>query len=164
MLGKIFSRRHFEIFSYFPKKIGFDVSCRLSPMEIICMECQILFSGGKLRKRKSIICRMLNLPRACTLLIEKPSILRPLVGHKLCDLWVFLGYFFPDIDLWHFNIIISMISTHQKQITAEGNVAMKIKIASVRQNQQHGMCAQRRFRSAWASAQSDQSLRFTLYE
>ena len=27
------------------------------------------------------------------------------------------------------------------------------------QNQQNGMCAQRRLRSAWASAQSDQSLR-----
>ena len=27
------------------------------------------------------------------------------------------------------------------------------------QNQQNGMCAQRRLRSAWASAQSDQSIR-----
>ena len=30
--------------------------------------------------------------------------------------------------------------------------------ASARQNQQNGMCAQRRLRSAWASTQSDQSL------
>ena len=28
------------------------------------------------------------------------------------------------------------------------------------QNQQNGMCAQRRLRSAWASAQSDQSLHY----
>ena len=32
------------------------------------------------------------------------------------------------------------------------------------QNQQHGMCAQQRLRSAWASAQSDQSLRCPLEE
>ena len=31
--------------------------------------------------------------------------------------------------------------------------------AATRQNQQSGMCAQRRLRSAWASAESDQSLR-----
>ena len=32
--------------------------------------------------------------------------------------------------------------------------------ATLRQNQQNGMCTQRRLRSAWASAQSDQSLRY----
>ena len=31
--------------------------------------------------------------------------------------------------------------------------------AATWQNQQNGMCAQQRLRSAWASAQSDQSLR-----
>ena len=31
--------------------------------------------------------------------------------------------------------------------------------AAAWQNQQNGLCAQRRLRSAWASAQSDQSLR-----
>ena len=41
-LGKNFSRQHFEIFSYFPQKTGFYISCRLSP---ICMKCLILFSG-----------------------------------------------------------------------------------------------------------------------
>ena len=38
------------------------------------------------------------------------------------------------------------------------NVLKNIRAASW-QNQQNGMCAQRRLRSAWASAQSDQSLR-----
>ena len=39
-LGKIFSRRHIEIvFSYFPQKTGFDISCRLSPIETLCMKC-----------------------------------------------------------------------------------------------------------------------------
>ena len=28
MLGKNFSRRHFEIFSHFSQKIGFDISCK----------------------------------------------------------------------------------------------------------------------------------------
>ena len=48
-LGKIFSRRHTEIFSYISQKTGFDISCKLSPMETICMKCQILF-WGKIRK------------------------------------------------------------------------------------------------------------------
>ena len=32
-LGKIFSRRHFELFFLFSQKTGFDISCNLSPME-----------------------------------------------------------------------------------------------------------------------------------
>ena len=34
--------------------------------------------------------------------------------------------------------------------------------ATARQNQQNGLCTQRRLRSPWASAQSDQSLRRAL--
>ena len=30
-------------FSYFSLKKGFDISCKLSPVETICMKCQILF-------------------------------------------------------------------------------------------------------------------------
>ena len=49
-LDKTFSRRHFEIFSYFSKKTGLDISCKLSPpMETICMKWQSLFSGKKIR-------------------------------------------------------------------------------------------------------------------
>ena len=45
-LGKIISRRHFEIFfSDFSQKTVFDTSCKLSPLETICMKCRILFSG-----------------------------------------------------------------------------------------------------------------------
>ena len=47
--GKNFSREQFEIFS---KKIGFDSSCKLSPLETICMKCQNLFSG---KNKKNII-------------------------------------------------------------------------------------------------------------
>ena len=36
------------------------------------------------------------------------------------------------------------------------------KLAASRQNQQNDLCAQRRLRSAWASAQSDQSPRCAL--
>ena len=45
-LGKIFNRRHIEIFfsDFFPQKTGFDISCKLSPMETICMYCQTPFS------------------------------------------------------------------------------------------------------------------------
>ena len=40
-LGKIFSKRHSEIF-FFSKETRFDISCKL---ETICMKYQILFSG-----------------------------------------------------------------------------------------------------------------------
>ena len=52
MLGKHFSRQHFEILSNFLQKKGFDISCKLSPMETICMKCQSLFSG---KSKKNII-------------------------------------------------------------------------------------------------------------
>ena len=50
---KIFSRRHTEIFFLFSHRIqlspflktGFAISCKMSPLETICMKCQILFSG-----------------------------------------------------------------------------------------------------------------------
>ena len=44
-LGKIFSRRHFEIFFLFFQKTEFDISCKLSLLKTICMKCQNLFSG-----------------------------------------------------------------------------------------------------------------------
>ena len=73
----IFSRRQNDvIFLIFPRKqdltfhancllsqkTGFDISCKLSPKETICMKCQILFSG---KNKKNISkCRLLKiLPR-----------------------------------------------------------------------------------------------------
>ena len=38
-------------FSYFSQKTEFDISCKLSPLETICMKCQILFSG---KNRKNV--------------------------------------------------------------------------------------------------------------
>ena len=47
--GYKFQQTTFEIFlSYF---LGFVISCKLPPLETICMKCQILFS----RKNKNII-------------------------------------------------------------------------------------------------------------
>ena len=40
------------IFPYFPQKIGFDISCILSPLETVCMKCQSL---GKIRKIFSLL-------------------------------------------------------------------------------------------------------------
>ena len=45
ILGKIFSRRHFDIFFLFSKKTEFDNLCKLSPMETVCIKRQIMFSG-----------------------------------------------------------------------------------------------------------------------
>ena len=50
MLDKNFSRQHFENFILFSQKIGFDISCKLSP----CMKCQILFYGRTKKKRKEL--------------------------------------------------------------------------------------------------------------
>ena len=48
--------------SYFSQKTGFDILCKLSPMETICMKCQNPFSG---KDQKNIsICYLLKiLPR-----------------------------------------------------------------------------------------------------
>ena len=50
----------------FPKKIGFEISCKLSPTtETVCMKCQILFMGKKEEKKKyfkmssAVFCSML---------------------------------------------------------------------------------------------------------
>ena len=37
-------------FPNFSQKTGFDISCKLSPMETVCMKCQILFSGKNKKK------------------------------------------------------------------------------------------------------------------
>ena len=37
---------------FFPKETDFDISCKLSPMETICMKCQGLCSG---KNKKNII-------------------------------------------------------------------------------------------------------------
>ena len=51
MLVKNFSRWHFEMFSYFfSRKVGFDISCKLSHKETIFMKCQILFSVKNKKK------------------------------------------------------------------------------------------------------------------
>ena len=44
-------------FSYFSQKIKYDISCKLSPKETICMKCQILFSG-KNKKNISKCCML----------------------------------------------------------------------------------------------------------
>ena len=43
-LGKIFSRQHTKIFFLFSQKSGFNISCKLSPLETVCLKYQILFS------------------------------------------------------------------------------------------------------------------------
>ena len=51
MLGRNFSRRHFDIyiFLFFAENISFDILCKLVK---ICMKCQRLFSG---KNNKNII-------------------------------------------------------------------------------------------------------------
>ena len=38
-------------FSYFAQKTGFDISYKLSPLETVCIKCQILFSGKNKKKK-----------------------------------------------------------------------------------------------------------------
>ena len=42
------------IFFLFSQKTGFDISCKLSPVEAICLKCQNLFPGKKKKKNISI--------------------------------------------------------------------------------------------------------------
>ena len=37
-------------FSHLSQKIGFDISCKLSPEETVCMKCQNLFNGKNIYK------------------------------------------------------------------------------------------------------------------
>ena len=63
--GKNFSRRHInDIFLIFPRKTGFDIACKLSPLETICMKCQNLFSG---ENRDILICRIVLTAKATSI-------------------------------------------------------------------------------------------------
>ena len=43
-LGNIYSADDIlKYLSYFSEKTGFDISCKFSPLETICMKCLILF-------------------------------------------------------------------------------------------------------------------------
>ena len=48
--GLIQQMTNWWYFSYLSQEKGFDISCKLSPKETICMKCRILFSGKKIRK------------------------------------------------------------------------------------------------------------------
>ena len=58
-----FSRRQIDDISIiFSQETGLDISCKLCPLDTICMKCQIL-CPGKMRKNVSV-CRLLKiLPR-----------------------------------------------------------------------------------------------------
>ena len=45
MLGKDFSRQHFQTFSNFLEKKRLDISCNLFQNEKICRKCQSIFFG-----------------------------------------------------------------------------------------------------------------------
>ena len=60
------------------------------------------------------------------------------------------------LDVYHY-VVIMFVFIVQSVTFLRNHVLHKL--AASWQNQQNGMCAQRRLRSAWASAQSDQSLR-----
>ena len=49
-LGKTSADGILKYISYFTKKTGFDISCKLSSLKAICMKCKIRFSGGKEKK------------------------------------------------------------------------------------------------------------------
>ena len=55
-LGKFSRQQTDDIFLIFFQKIGFDNSCKLSPKEIICMMCQILFSVKNKKNISNVDC------------------------------------------------------------------------------------------------------------
>ena len=50
----------FFLFFFF-QKIGYGISCRMSPLETVCMKCQNLFSAKKIRDIS--ICHMLSIKK-----------------------------------------------------------------------------------------------------
>ena len=51
-----FSRRHFKYFSYFFKENRIWHLCKLSPVETICIKCQVLFPRNNKKKYKFVVC------------------------------------------------------------------------------------------------------------
>ena len=88
-LGKIFSGRHIDIFSYFPHKTSFDVSCKLSPLETICMKCQNLFSRKNKKKNHQLMCHLLTL--AQRVIMVKAEIPAQLSSHSIHSFRILLN-------------------------------------------------------------------------
>ena len=63
--------------------------------------------------------------------------------------------------IWWFNVSLVLSETSRKEADRCASPVVVI-WAAAWQNQQNDMCAQRRLRSVWASAQPDQSLRCAL--
>ena len=73
-----------EYFSYFSHQIGFDSSCKLSPMETICMKGQHLFSG---KNEKNISeCCLLKFYQVCRMLQCIISLTQPHYRYTDLDL------------------------------------------------------------------------------
>ena len=88
MLGKILSWRHFEIFFYFFKqKVGFYVSCKLSPRETIriTVESQISWKRNK-RKKYTVDSRYLEFQG--TLIFFEISVLRHIRLAEFRKKWI----------------------------------------------------------------------------
>ena len=58
LLGRSGRQQIDDMFSYFSMKIGFDISCKLSPKETICMQCQSLFSEKNKKIFHNVVCRL----------------------------------------------------------------------------------------------------------
>ena len=119
--------------SYFSQKTGFDISCKLSPMETICMKCQILFS----ETNKNIIINILS-----TEFVERVEKVKGLVllvctqiSLHVCVIHtVFTAHIYND-SVFHLSFnIIKIISKWHKN-SAEGVIApagAKVTGASIR--------------------------------
>ena len=70
-----------KYFSYFSQKTGYDISCKLSPKETICMKCRILFSG----KNKKNIINLSSAENAQRVVKVKLNACFLEYGHYYCD-------------------------------------------------------------------------------
>ena len=103
-----------KYFSCFYQKTGFDISCKLSPMETICMKCTIPISG----KNKKNIIKLLS--------AELAQRVAQVKSYHSCwrqaNVWLTLSmldkffsrqhfeifsYLFPVNKLWHFMQTVS---------------------------------------------------------
>ena len=75
-------------FSYFSQKTGSDISCKLSPLETICMKCRILFYRKKKKKKNISQCRLLKCLPKCHVFKQKTF-----VGILFNDTSTLLGHF-----------------------------------------------------------------------
>ena len=126
-LGKFSRPQIDDIILIFPRKQGFDISCKLSPMKTICMKCQNLFSG-KNKINISICCLLKIVLNLVIFFLLSASVCDNFFSvHVVCcwDSWICVcrggksavtGFSFtPNIENWPLSCLLGLLHFRESQ-------------------------------------------------